>query len=300
MRKIKHADIWKDISVKDLVKEFGNAGFQARRIKRAVDIYKNMLEDKKCKKFLCLAGALIPGGMKKVIIKLIDNNLIDAIITTGGNLTHDLIETFGEEHFHGSSEADDIELEKQKINRIYNVYLPAKAYLTFEKEIQKIFEKLPQKRISTPEFLRQVGKSINNNESFIKKAFIKKIPIFCPSIADSILGFQAWMYSQDHELKVDPTLDQKEILDICFENRAGAVIIGGGVPKHYIAQAMQVSGKGLSYAIQITLDRPEGGGVSGAKLTEAKSWHKVEPDAQIVDITCDATIALPVIISCLL
>ena len=82
--------------------------------------------------------------------------------------------------------------------------------------------------------------------------------------------------------------------------RLGALIIGGGVPKHYLAQACQVSGKGLNYAVQVTMDRPEHGGVSGAPLSEAKSWGKLAKDAKAVTLICDATIALPIIAAALL
>jgi deoxyhypusine synthase len=78
------------------------------------------------------------------------------------------------------------------------------------------------------------------------------------------------------------------------------LITGGGVPKHYVAMAVQIGPRPLNYAIQITLDRPEGGGVSGAKLEEAKSWRKVAADAKTVDLICDATIALPLIVSAIL
>jgi len=63
-----------------------------------------------------------------------------------------------------------------------------------------------------------------------------------------------------------------------------------------VAMSAQIADKPLMYAVQITMDRPEGGGVSGAKLEEAKSWRKVHPKAKVVDITCDATIALPLIV----
>jgi len=63
---------------------------------------------------------------------------------------------------------------------------------------------------------------------------------------------------------------------------------------------MQTTPKALDYAVQITMDRPEAGGVSGAKLEEAKSWKKVAVEAEVVDLVCDATIALPIIVASLL
>jgi deoxyhypusine synthase len=53
---------------------------------------------------------------------------------------------------------------------------------------------------------------------------------------------------------------------------------------------------GFDYAIQITTDSPQFGGLSGATLEEAKSWCKLKSDAKAVTVYCDATIALPMLV----
>ncbi|MEM4230774.1 MAG: deoxyhypusine synthase family protein, partial [Candidatus Pacearchaeota archaeon] len=55
--------------------------------------------------------------------------------------------------------------------------------------------------------------------------------------------------------------------------------------------------KGADYGIQISTDRPEPGGSSGAPLKEGISWGKMKEKAKFVDVFCDATIALPLIIA---
>ena len=77
--------------------------------------------------------------------------------------------------------------------------------------------------------------------------------------------------------------------------KAGICIIGGGVPKNFIFQSMQFSPNSADYAIQITMDRPEPGGLSGATLNEAMSWGKVNKNAKYSTVISDATIALPII-----
>jgi deoxyhypusine synthase len=49
------------------------------------------------------------------------------------------------------------------------------------------------------------------------------------------------------------------------------------------------------YVIQITTDSPQGGGLSGCTLEEAKSWGKISGKGKDVTCYCDASIALPVI-----
>jgi len=301
MAKPTRMHVWKNMSVKQLMNEFGKAGFSAKRLGEAASIYKKMLNDKNCIKILTIAGALIAGGMRDVFVKAINSNLVDIIVTTGSILTHDLIEAFGVKHIQGDAYANDIKLSKRNINRIYNVFLPNKGYLVLEKKLQKIFPKLPQERMSPKKFLYLLGQHIEDKNSLIRATFKKKIPIFCPSITDSILGFQLWMYGQDHGLKIDSQLDIADFLDLIWKKKKyGAIILGGGVPKHFIAGMMQVTGNSLNYAIQITMDRPEHGGVSGAPLREAKSWKKVASDALTTDIICDVTIAFPLLVASLL
>jgi deoxyhypusine synthase len=58
-----------------------------------------------------------------------------------------------------------------------------------------------------------------------------------------------------------------------------------------------MTSKGFDYAIQLTTDRPESGGLSGATLDEAKSWGKINENAKAVTVYADATITLPILVS---
>ena len=94
---------------------------------------------------------------------------------------------------------------------------------------------------------------------------------------------------------IDVFEDMKEIIDISWTaKKRGVIYIGGGLPKNFIQQSLQFS-KGADYGIQITTDRTEPGGSSGAPLKEGISWGKMKKDAEFVDVFCDATIALPLI-----
>jgi deoxyhypusine synthase len=87
-------------------------------------------------------------------------------------------------------------------------------------------------------------------------------------------------------------------MDICYKaQRAGALFVGGGVPKNFIMQSMLLIPKGFDFAIQLTMDTPETGGLSGATLDEAKSWGKIGEDADTVTVYSDATITLPILVA---
>ena len=298
LEEIRHVKVTPEMTLDQLMREMKTgAGFGAKHLARATEIFMDMVQDKDCTIFFTIAGAMIPGGMKQVLIDFLELGVVDVLIVTGATLTHDLIEAFGYKHFHGSAIADDEALSKEGLNRIYNVLLPNEAYEMLEENIQAILEQSSKTEFTCSEFLTYFGNQLPEKPSIMKIAAKRNIPIFCPALADSILGFQIWMYSQTHPLKVDILGDQKRITDIAYDSkRKGALIIGGGTPKHYVAMAMQVTSKGLDYAIQITTDRPEPGGVSGASLQEAISWKKMDAHAEYVDVICDATIALPLLL----
>ena len=132
---------------------------------------------------------------------------------------------------------------------------------------------------------------------FLKKCYEKKIPIFCPGIADSGIGLMMWgrIVEGKGKTNIDVFDDMKEIIDISWTaKKRGIIYVGGGLPKNFIQQSLQFS-KGAEYGIQITTDRTEPGGSSGAPLKEGISWGKMNQNAEFVDVFCDATIALPLI-----
>ena len=98
-------------------------------------------------------------------------------------------------------------------------------------------------------------------------------------------------------IKVAP--DMNDIIDFSWTaKKTGVIYVGGGLPKNFIQQSLQFS-KGANYGIQITTDRMEPGGSSGAPLREGLSWGKMSKGSKegedFVDVFCDATIALPLI-----
>jgi deoxyhypusine synthase len=111
-----------------------------------------------------------------------------------------------------------------------------------------------------------------------------------------MIGLQYWLFSQTNKVTVDAFADMPALMDRCFTaKKAGAMLVGGGVPKNFILQSMLMTPNGVTYAIQLTGDRPDLGGLSGATLDEARSWGKITEDAQAVTVYGDATITLPML-----
>ncbi|MHA1507656.1 MAG: deoxyhypusine synthase family protein [Promethearchaeota archaeon] len=156
--------------------------------------------------------------------------------------------------------------------------------------------KIPNNDMSVSSFLKYLGENLPSDENSILKICAEKnVPIFCPAFTDSGLALQLGFHHQN--LNLNHFKDMLTMVNLAWDaKQAGVCIIGGGVPKNFIMQSLQFCPNSAQYAIQITMDRPEQGGLSGATLHEAISWGKVNQDAKFSTIISDATIALPVML----
>ena len=240
----------------------------------------------------------MPGGLRKIIFDLINDGFVDVLITSGANITHDLVESFGGGHYRGIS-ADDEELCQQGMGRIGDVYTKSHDFEVFEEKISEILSKIAEKKkiISIREFLFEIGNMIEDENSILKIAAEKGVPIYAPGIIDSMLGLQLWMFTQDKELHLDAVGDMSELSDIVFDaKKVTAVLLGGGLPKHYALASNLLKG-GVDAAIQVTMDRSETGSLSGAPLEEAKSWAKAKAGSNLVTVIGDVTIIFPMMVA---
>jgi deoxyhypusine synthase len=301
LKRVKHIQLKGGLTVGNLVSEMKECGvLGAGNIGKAAEIVTEMFSDPDYTVFLTLAGPLVPGGMRHIIRDLIEQEYVNVVVTTGANMVHDMVEALGHRHWIGTFLAEDQELKDKDIGRIGDIYIEQNAFKGLEDWIYKTLESIPEtkrERISTTELLFEIGKRITDPESILATAAKKKVPIISPGLVDSIAGFHMWMYGQDKKLRLDPLLDTHTIVDIVYEaKKVGMIILGGGWPKHYALFANTFR-EGVDRAIQITMDRPEPGGLSGATLKEAISWGKVKPEGKEETVICDVTIAFPLIVA---
>lgn len=295
MEAVQQLEIEPGMSVDALVQGMSHCGFGARRLAEAVEIYELMLSGDYTK-FLALSGAMVPAGMRNIVSCLIRKGYVDVLVTTGANLVHDIIESFGH-HSLGTQDSDDARLRAEGVSRIYDVFIRDEDFVRFEELMQGALPSMPQP-ISGMELMRLLGAQISDSRSILRSAYEQGVPIFCPALSDSMIGLQAWLHTQTKKLSVDAFADVKEIVEICYEaERSGILIVGGGVPKNFALQSMLVTPKSFDLAIQLTTDTPENGGLSGATLSEAVSWGKISADARYVTVYGDATITLPMMVA---
>ncbi|MGQ9759210.1 MAG: deoxyhypusine synthase family protein [Candidatus Methanomethylicaceae archaeon] len=307
---VNQIDLDKITTIKELVEAWKNGGIQSRSLAECAIVYENMLFDKdRPTIFLGLSGALIAGGLRKVISKMISEGIVDVVVSTGAILYQDYYAAHGYKHYKGTPEADDELLHDLYIDRIYDAYVDEIGFVDCDDKISEFCLTLEPQKYSTREFLHLLGASLSDGDSILFNAYRYGVPVFCPTIADSSIGIGLAGYFRWAKEKNRPTFtidvikDNFEIAQIVLKSKkTGSIYVGGGVPKNYIndAAVMLDYTKGHHYAFQITTDAPHWGGLTGSTLDEAKSWGKVSKKATRATVYAEATIALPLIVGYIL
>jgi len=270
------------------------------RFGKAVRLLGEVFSDKNSRTFISLAGPMIPGGLRTVITDLVREGLLDAIVSTGANVTHDILEALGHRHIVGAETMNDRVLKRKGLSRIYDLLVEQKAIEDLERRTYQMLDCVDSSKrrdIASYELLWEFGRQLGDRRSLLYTAQKRKVPVFCPGIFDSMLGLNLWTYSRLKPLFINPFRDFTRLVEMTYEaKRTSAIILGGGMPKHHVLIANSYRG-GVDTAIQITLDRPEGGGASGAPLEEAISWGKIKDYKRLVTITGDAAVIFPILVA---
>jgi deoxyhypusine synthase len=270
----------------------------AGRLGRAAQIVRRMLTDPSCYTFLSMSGPLIPGGLRQLVRYFVEEGLIDAIVTSGANIVHDLVEAYGGAHYRVPIGKDDYALREAGMGRIADLFVKEKDFEKFERGIYDFLDSLSDQQrssLSPSEFLRELGMTVKDEHSVIRQAALHNVPVFSPGMMDSMLGFHLYTYSTTKSLALDFVKDLRILGEIITEQKkTGAIMLGGGLTKHFTMGSTILRG-GLDLAVQITLDRPEGGSAGGAPLVEGVSWQKVQTEANFETVIGDATIIFPLL-----
>jgi deoxyhypusine synthase len=310
-KEVKHIDI-KNFNSIPIIEQFDKTAFQARNLARAAKIYDRMLSDKDCSIILCLAGSIFSAGLRKVVSDMVDNNMVDIIVSTGAIIVdQDFFEALGFKHFRGRPQVDDNELMKLMIDRIYDTFIDEEQLRVCDMTISEIADSLEAAPYSSREFIKFMGEYLKEKDigkdSVTRIAYEKNLPIFVPAFSDSSAGFglvyHQWKQKGKPKVSIDSAKDFLELTKIKVNSKeTGLVMIGGGVPKNFaqdITVAADILGKNVNmhkYAIQITVADERDGGLSGSTLKEAHSWGKVDEGSEQM-VFSEATIAFPLLAS---
>ncbi|MBN2478172.1 deoxyhypusine synthase, partial [Candidatus Micrarchaeota archaeon] len=308
---IKHVDI-KKIDAVPVIEAYSNMSFQARNLAEGAKLYGEMLKDGETAVILTLAGSIFSAGLKDAVAELINNNLVDAVVSTGALIVdQDFFEALGFRHYKGDPFSDDKELYELHIDRIYDTYIDEDELRVCDMTIAEIADSLEPGQYSSREFILEMGKYLKKKgskaeNSVVLSAYEKGVPIFVPAFSDCSAGF-GLVYHQkknpDRYVSIDSVKDFRELTDIKIRcGDTGLLMLGGGVPKNFAqdivvaADLLGEEAKMHKYAVQITVADVRDGALSGSTLKEANSWGKVDSSSEQM-IWAEATLAFPLLAS---
>lgn len=282
--------------------------------------------------FLAYTSNQISSGQREVLRFLVKNKMVDVIVTTAGGIEEDLMKCF-QPTFLGDFKLNGKELRKKGINRIGNLLVPNKNYCEFEDWVTPLIDKmhneqdmkwiewanevtelmkehakeggedelpeLPTKFVWTPsKFIKRLGLEINHTDSLLYWAAKNDIPVFCPALTDGSVGDMLYFHSYKRPgFMLDINEDIRLINDLAVRSHAtGMIVLGGGLVKHHTCNA-NLMRNGADFSVFVNTGCEFDGSDSGASPDEAVSWGKIRITAKPVKVTCDATIAFPLIVS---
>ncbi|MBW2968035.1 deoxyhypusine synthase [Candidatus Woesearchaeota archaeon] len=299
---IKGYDFEQGFDFEKFMEAMAHTGIQATEMCRGIEIINMMLDDD-AKIYLSMTANVISSGLREIIVFLVKHKFVDVIVTSAGAVEEDVIKTL-RPFVVGSFDAPGRVMFDQGIGRIGNIFAPYDRYLHFERFMVPFFDKLYSKQketgrpLCTSEVIHELGMAVEDKGSFLYWAARNDIPVFCPALTDGSIGDLLYFQRQSKkDLFIDIVTDHEKIVKLVLsQEKTGAILLGGGVPKHYILNA-NIFKDGLDYAVYVTTAQEFDASDSGGNQQEAMTWAKLKVNAPNVKIKSEATIVFPLMVA---
>src|SRR5439155_3845932 len=195
---IEHLDIRKVANLADLLDGYAKISFQARTLGACAQVLERMMLDPQATVYFGGAGALVPGGLKKVLRDLVELGLVDVMVTTGAIAYHNFYEAHGYKHYVSSPDADDILLREHMLDRVYDTLADEDLFRVCDDEIANMADNLEPRAYSSREFLAMMGeRAAKDPDSLVGACFRRGIPYFVPALNDSSIGIALTRHHRD-------------------------------------------------------------------------------------------------------
>lgn len=323
----------------ELLEAYKYTAFAARSTGEAADILHEMATDKDCFVVLTLSGAMTIAKMGLVACDMIDNGMVDAVVSTGALMAHGFIESAGMEHYKYNPHMDDTALYHKGYNRVYDTLEPEsnfdKAYEIFTKVMSTWNTK---ETACSYKINKMLGEYLHKNvqgRGILKSAFEHDVPVYIPAFTDSELGLDLALIRRElrakgRDINYDPFLDLEDYTSrVLKAKKLGIFTIGGGVPRNWAQQVgpyldlirwrikdksnpdtlsrehekLEGHVKKFQYAVRICPEPTTFGGLSGCTYSEGVSWGKFVPEKEggkFAEVYADATLAWPLVVKAVL
>jgi deoxyhypusine synthase len=314
-----------------LLRGMSRTAFSGRSLGEALEVTLAMVRDPECEVVLTLSGAMTIAKMGKVIAKMVDSGMVQAIVSTGALMAHGLSEAVGMVHYRHDPRMSDEELFDKGYNRVHDT-LEMEANLNYVEEFStRALDALgPETELSSEIICRALGKLLADDPQgagVLRSAYLKEVPVYVPAFTDSELGLDlsTWAMKRaqqqrpqepvdvlDTVPRYNPFLDLNSFARFALgARRLGIFTIGGGVPRNWAQEVgpyVDITNHrlGLSlvppryhYGVRICPEPSHWGGLSGCTYSEGVSWGKFVPESEggrFAEVYADATTVWPLLI----
>jgi deoxyhypusine synthase len=295
-------------SLSSFLKSFATTGLQASELSHAIEVVK-MMRREKATIYLSFTSNMISSGVRDIITYLVKHQHVHVLTTAAGGVEEDVIKSFtpfrlGRFDIAGSTLFDE------GVARIGNIYATNEQYSFLELFMRHVFDALlldqhKTKKPSTPsDIARKIGELLGQSDeakyeqSYLYWAYKHNVSVFCPGIVDGAIGDHLYFYRKKHpEFNLDVSIDHEKIIDFTLQQeKTGAIVLGGGIAKHYILNA-NIFKEGFEYSVFLSTAQGSDGSDSGGNPQEAISWAKVKVHSPSVKVYCDASISFPLLVA---
>jgi deoxyhypusine synthase len=316
----------------EFLERMSRTAFGGRSLGEAFDVLLTMARDAECTKVMTVSGAMTIAKMGRVVCDMIDNGLVDVLISTGAIMAHGLSEATGGVHYKHDPRVPDKQLYEWGYNRVYDTLEMEANLCDAERFVSQVLREIdPARATCSSHINRELGRRLvadGQMPSVLGCAFRKNVPVYVPAFTDSELGLDVATFAlrkgyqegkeSDLEAFFSPLPNYNPYLDLydyarraLGARRLGIFTIGGGVPRNWAQQVgpfvdiinMRLGSNlevpRFTYGVRICPEPVHWGGLSGCTYSEGVSWGKFlsrDEGGRFAEVHCDATIAWPILV----
>ena len=137
-KKLEPIKVTKQKPISQLLKEMGKTAYQGRKLGEAVDVWENMINSKDTVIAMGFAGSMSTAGQWTIVNWLMENRFIDVLVSTGANVSEDIVDAMGLGYYQGNHMVNDEQLLHDDVNRYYDVYGKETDYREMEEPCHRL------------------------------------------------------------------------------------------------------------------------------------------------------------------
>jgi deoxyhypusine synthase len=316
-------------SFSGLLRAMSRTAFSGRSLGEALDVTVAMVKDPDCKVVLTLSGAMTIAKMGKVISKMIDTGMVQAVVSTGALMAHGMSEAMGLTHYRHDPKMSDEDLFEKGYNRVYDTLELESNLNDVEAFTSRALDRLSGEQLSSELVNRTLGQVLAEEphaSGVLRSAYLKNVPVYVPAFTDSELGLDlsTWAMKKaqargvakpldlfDHLPSYNPFLDLNSFAKLALGARKlGIFTVGGGVPRNWAQEVgpyvditshrlgVDLTAPRYTYAVRLCPEPGHWGGLSGCSYSEGVSWGKFVPPSEggrFAEVYADATTVWPLL-----